>query len=169
MFSATLPLLARPINAHYERWIQKQVADHEQYLRLPVQDDVACVALRTYKDCRVLEFPSPQGMALHALSSLGIGEEWRVREVEISSGTSSYGPGTTIEVITMTREQLHDHYHGAEYKKTVPETHPALSNLGVNFDKETSEEYGIVIAWRYVGSEAWMDRYGHLVPQDPLL
>ncbi|SCV50060.1 uncharacterized protein FFB14_11248 [Fusarium fujikuroi] len=169
VFSATLPLLAQPINAHYENWIKKQVADHEQYLRLPVQDDVACVAIRTYKDCRDFEFPCPPGLALHALSSSGTGEGWRVQEVEISSELSSYPRGATMEIITMTREQLHDHYHGAEYKKTVPETHPALSNLGVNFDKEISEEYGIVIAWRFVGSEAWMDRYGHLVPQDPLL
>ncbi|CVL07597.1 uncharacterized protein FMAN_14476 [Fusarium mangiferae] len=89
VFSATLPLLAQPINAHYERWIKKQVADHEQYLRLPVQDDVACVALRTYKDCQVLVFPCPQGLALHALSPSGTEAGWRVQQAEIPSELSS--------------------------------------------------------------------------------
>ncbi|KAF4495264.1 hypothetical protein FAGAP_8593 [Fusarium agapanthi] len=167
---ATLPLLAQPLNAHYERWIKKQVADHERYLRLPVNDDVVLVTLHTYKSCRNLEIPSPQGLTLHALSSLGPGEQWQVQEVEISSGPSSYGPRTTIETITMTRAELQAYYEGAEYlKKEVPATHPSLGILDLDFDKEIPQEYGIVIAWRFVGGEAWMDRYGHLIPQDSFL
>ncbi|KAF5649705.1 hypothetical protein F52700_602 [Fusarium sp. NRRL 52700] len=168
--SGSLPLLAQPLNARYEKWIKRQVAEHEQHLRLPVNDDVVFVTLQTYKSCRNLEFPSPQGLALHALSRLGTGEEWRVREVEISSRSNSYGPGTTIEAITMTRAELQAHYDGAEHlKKEVPATHPSLGNLDLDFDKEISQEYGVVIAWRFAGNEAWMDRYGHLVPQDSLL
>ncbi|KAF5568074.1 hypothetical protein FPHYL_3009 [Fusarium phyllophilum] len=157
------------INAPYARLMEKVEAEMKKRFRLPVTDNVVSVALRTYKDCRDLEFPVPQGLALHALSPLGSGEEWSVQEVEISSDPSSYPRETTIEAITMTREQLGAHYNGAEFKREVPTTHPTLDNLDIDFDKEIPDEYGILVAWRFVGSEAWMDRYGHLVPQDPLL
>ncbi|KAF5681423.1 hypothetical protein FDENT_8194 [Fusarium denticulatum] len=157
------------IEAPYDRMLEKMEAFRIKGLRVPVTDDVVSVALRTYKDCRDLEFPVPQGLALHALSPLDTGEEWSVQEVEISSEPDSYPDGTTIEAITITREQLRTHYRAAEFKKEVPATHPTLDNLDLDFDKEISYEYGIVVAWRFVGSEAWKDRYGHLVPQDPLL
>ncbi|KAG5759949.1 hypothetical protein H9Q72_011935 [Fusarium xylarioides] len=157
------------INAPYARLMEKVEAVMKKRSRLPVTDDVVSVTLRTYKDCRDLELPVPQGLALHALSPLSTGEEWSVQEVEIASGTDSYPDGTTIEAITITRDQLRAHYKGAEFKKEVPATHPILDNLYLNFDKEIPDEYGIVVAWRFVGSGAWMDRYGHMVPQDPLL
>ncbi|KAF5557372.1 hypothetical protein FNAPI_5452 [Fusarium napiforme] len=153
----------------YDRMLQEMEALRMKHLRVPVTDDVVSVALRTYKDCRDLEIPVPQGLAIHALSPLGTGEEWSVQEIEISSEPDSYPDGTTIEAITITRKQLRAHYKGAGFKKEVPATHPTLDNLDLDFDKEISCEYGIVVAWRFVGSEAWMDRYGHLVPQDPFL
>ncbi|PNP79280.1 hypothetical protein FNYG_07356 [Fusarium nygamai] len=157
------------INASYDRMLEEIEALRKKRLRVPVTDEVVSVALRTYKDCRDLEFPGPQGLALHALSPSDAGEEWSVQEVEISSEPNSYPCGATIEAITITREQLRAHYKGAEFKKEVPATHPTLDNLDLDFDKEIPDGYGIVVAWRFVGSEAWMDRYGHLVPQDPLL
>ncbi|KAF5712494.1 hypothetical protein FMUND_8440 [Fusarium mundagurra] len=157
------------INAPYARMMESIEALANKRFRVPVTDDVVSVALRTYKDCRDLEFPVPQGLALHAMSPLGTGEDWSVQEVEISSEPNSYPPGTTIEAITMSRGQLRAHYNGAEFKREVPATHPTLDNLDLDFDKEIPDEYGIVVAWRFVGSEAWMDRYGHPVPQDPLL
>ncbi|KAF5600658.1 hypothetical protein FPANT_2196 [Fusarium pseudoanthophilum] len=157
------------IDAPYDRMLEEMEASRKKRLRVPVTNDVVSVALRTYKDCRDLELPVPEGLALHALSPLDTGEEWSVQEIEISSGPNSYPDGTTIEAITITRQQLRAHYKGAEFKKEVPATHPTLDNLDLDFDKEISCEYGIVVAWRFVGSEAWMDRYGHLVPQDPLL
>ncbi|KAF5231639.1 hypothetical protein FANTH_13306 [Fusarium anthophilum] len=162
--------MSSDVDAPFKRWMEKEDAKFEKHFRLPVIDDVVSVTLRTYKDCRDLKSPSPEGMAIHALCPLGNGEEWSVREVEISSEPSSYPRGTTIEAITMTRNQLAEHYGvRVEYKKEVPATHPSLRNLDLDFDKEIPEEYGIVIAWRFVGSEAWRDRYGHIIPQDPFL
>ncbi|KAF5631102.1 uncharacterized protein FTJAE_7968 [Fusarium tjaetaba] len=155
--------------ALYHRMLQEMEALRMKHLRVPVTDDVVSVALRTYKDCRDLDLPAPEGLAIHALSPLDTGKEWLVQEVEISSEPDSYPDGTTIEAITLTRDQLRAHYKGAGFKKEVPATHPTLDNLDLDFDKEISCEYGIVVAWRFVGSEAWMDRYGHLVSQDPLL
>jgi hypothetical protein len=157
------------IDAPYDRMLEEMKAFRKKRLRVPVTDDVVSVALRTYKDCRDLDLPVPQGLAIHALSPLGTGEEWSVHEVDISSGPDSYPDGTTIETITITREQLRAHYKGAEFKKEVPATHPTLDNLDLDFDKEICSGCRIVVAWRFVGSDAWMDRYGHLVPQDPLL
>ncbi|RBQ65011.1 hypothetical protein FVER14953_12974 [Fusarium verticillioides] len=157
------------IEAPYDRMLEEMEDWRKKRLRVPVTDDVVSVALRTYKDCRDLELPVPQGLAIHALSPLDTREEWSVQEVGISSEPDSYPPGTTIEAITITREQLRAHYKGAEFKKEVPATHPTLDNLDLDFDKEICSECGIVVAWRFVGSDAWMDRYGRLVPQDPLL
>ncbi|KAF5596681.1 hypothetical protein FPCIR_3891 [Fusarium pseudocircinatum] len=94
------------IEAPYDRMLEKTEAHRIKRLRVPVTDDVVSVALRTYQDCRDLDFPVPQGLALHALSPMDTGEEWSVQEVGISSEPDSYPDGTTIEAITITREQL---------------------------------------------------------------
>ncbi|KAG9495488.1 hypothetical protein J7337_013737 [Fusarium musae] len=69
------------IEAPYDRMLEEMEAWRKKRLRVPVTDDVVSVALRTYKDCRDLELPVPQGLAIYALSPLDTGEEWSVQEV----------------------------------------------------------------------------------------
>lgn len=67
----------------------------------------------------------------------------------------------------MTRDQLReDHeFGGAAFKKEIPEIEPRLEKLDIDFDKVVNSQYGMVIAWKYVGGDEWYDRYGHVVPE----
>ncbi|KAF5718246.1 hypothetical protein FMUND_5342 [Fusarium mundagurra] len=59
-----------------------------------------------------------------------------------------------------------DHEFGGEaFRKEVPEVEPRLEQLDIDFDKVVTSQYGIVVAWKYVGGDKWYDRYGHVVPE----
>jgi hypothetical protein len=152
--------------ARCELWIQHQVDSHVRYLRLPVTDDVASVAVQEYDDYCDLESPFPQGMSLLALSPAE--DRWFVQPVNPSAEkTPSRRPVHVIEVITITRQQLRSDYEfvGDAFKKEVPVIHPSLTKFNIDLEKIIPPEFGIIVAWKFVGGNAWMDRYGHIVPK----
>ncbi|KAG5801838.1 hypothetical protein H9Q74_009045 [Fusarium xylarioides] len=82
--------------------------------------------------------------------------------------TSSFDEGD-IEVLTTTRDRLRDKNwdSGPVLEMEVPAPHPLLPDWMDEVQSLVTEdisEFGLVVAWRYYGTGAWMDRYGHLVP-----
>ncbi|RKK09899.1 hypothetical protein BFJ65_g15204 [Fusarium oxysporum f. sp. cepae] len=60
-----------------------------------------------------------------------------------------------------------DHeFVGDAFKKEIPEVQPSLKELDIDFEKTIGSQFGIVVAWRFVGGDVWMDRYGHIVPKN---
>ncbi|KAI1047585.1 hypothetical protein LB505_013420 [Fusarium chuoi] len=148
------------------RWAKQQLDAYQRYLRLPVTDKVASGAVEEYDDCVSMKMPCPPGMCLLLLTRSG--DWWFPHPVDPSTKNSgSWSDVPNLEVITMTREQLReDHeFGGAAFKTEIPEIEPRLEKLDIDFDKVVTSQYGMVIAWKYVGGEEWYDRYGHVVPE----
>ncbi|KAF5989520.1 hypothetical protein FBULB1_806 [Fusarium bulbicola] len=75
-----------------------------------------------------------------------------------------------VEVLTTTRERLRYEYwdSGPVLEMEAPAPHPLLPDWIDEIqipDSEDMSKFGLVVAWRYHGTEAWMNRYGHLVPE----
>ncbi|KAF9765932.1 hypothetical protein IL306_001711, partial [Fusarium sp. DS 682] len=151
--------------AEIKVWTEKQIDAYDRYLQLPVTDDVVSFALVEYKACRCLRCPLPPGLSLYALSLNTDTNSWWVEQVNPAAPEDTC-PSVRIEVITITRHMLRIYCKGAPLKKEVPTTHPSLANLNLDFEDFTLPESEIVVAWKFFGSDAWMDRYGHLVPEE---
>ncbi|KAF5626890.1 uncharacterized protein FTJAE_9396 [Fusarium tjaetaba] len=148
------------------RWAKQQIDAYQSYLKLPVTDKVASGAVEEYDDCVSIKMPCPPGMSCLLLTRSG--DSWFPHPVDPSAKKSgSWGNVPNLEVLTMTREQLReDHEFGGDaFKKEIPEVEPRLEKLDIEFDKVVTSQYGIVVAWRYVGGDEWFDRYGHVVPE----
>ncbi|EMT69455.1 hypothetical protein FOC4_g10003179 [Fusarium odoratissimum] len=130
-------------------------------------DDVASAAVEEYDDCVELQSPCPPGMSLLVLARAG--DWWFAQPVNPSAKKPrSRGPMPNLEVITITRNQLRDDHEfvGDAFKKEIPEVQPSLKKLDIDFEKTIGSQFGIVVAWRFVGGDVWMDRYGHIVPKN---
>ncbi|TVY60010.1 hypothetical protein Focb16_v003426 [Fusarium oxysporum f. sp. cubense] len=154
-------------NVYRCHWAANQIGAYQRYLQLPVTDDVASAAVEEYDDCVELQSPCPPGMSLLVLTRAG--DWWFAQPVNPSAKKPrSRGPMPNLEVITITRNQLRDDHEfvGDAFKKEVPEVQPSLKKLDIDFEKTIGSQFGIVVAWRFVGGDAWMDRYGHIVPKN---
>ncbi|KAF4944812.1 hypothetical protein FGADI_12407 [Fusarium gaditjirri] len=156
-------------NVYRTRWAANQLDAYQRYLQLPVTDDVAATAVEEYDDCVQMQMPCPPGMSLLVLTHAGLGDGWWLSKPVNPSATKprSYGPVPDLEVITITRDQLRDDYRfvGDAFKKEVPEVQAPLKDLDIDFERSISPHFGIVVAWRFVGDDDWLDRYGHIVPE----
>ena len=142
-----------------ERWVKQQLSSYELYVQLPVNDDVVCYALQRDGFCCDERRRFSKGLALHGLA-VQCDNGWSYVD---ERDPSADAPGT-IEVITITRARLRLQWDGpASLKEERPPTHPALTNLKLDFGKLIAPEHGIAVAWKYLESNSWMDRYGHLV------
>ncbi|KAH7174973.1 uncharacterized protein B0J16DRAFT_404875 [Fusarium flagelliforme] len=142
-----------------KKWVKEQFDSYERYVQLPVNDDVLCQALQEYEFCRDGRERLSKGLNLHGLAVRN-GDQWSY----VSEHHPAAPPSGTMEVITMTRARLRTEWNGpASLKEEAPATHPAITNLKLDFEKLIAPEYGIVVAWKYFESDPWMDRYGHLV------
>ncbi|KAF4443026.1 hypothetical protein FACUT_1579 [Fusarium acutatum] len=158
--------LAVSVDDPSNRWAKQQIDAYQRYLQLPVTDKVASAAVDEYDDCVSMQMPCPPGMSLLLLARSG--DWWFPHPVDPSAKKSgSWGDVPNLEVITMTRERLRDYHEfgGDAFKKKVPEVQPRLEELDIDFDKVITSQYGIVVAWKYVGDDVWYDRYGHVVPE----
>ncbi|KAG7406261.1 hypothetical protein ACKAV7_014921 [Fusarium commune] len=153
-------------NVYRCRWAANQIDAYQRYLQLPVTDNVASAAVEEYDDCVELQSPCPPGMSLLVLTRAG--DWWFAQPVNPSAKKPrSRGPMPNLEVITITRDQLRsDHeFVGDAFKKEVLEVQPSLKKLDIDFEKAIGSQFGIVVAWKFVGGDVWMDRYGHIVPK----
>ncbi|KAG7003484.1 hypothetical protein FocnCong_v000311 [Fusarium oxysporum f. sp. conglutinans] len=97
------------------------------------------------------------------------GDWWFAQPVNPSAKKpSSRRPMPNLEVIAITRNQLRDDHEfvGDAFNKEVPEVQPSLKKLDIDFEKTIGSQFGIVVAWRFVGGDVWMGRYGHIVPKN---
>ncbi|KAH7215763.1 hypothetical protein DER44DRAFT_654404 [Fusarium oxysporum] len=155
-------------NVYRCRWAANQIDEYQRYLQLPVTDDVASAAVEEYDDCVELQSPCPPGMSLLVLA--GAGDWWFAQPVNPSAKKPrSRGPMPNLEVTTITRNQLRDDHEfvGDAFKKEIPEVQPSLKKLDIDFEKTIGSQFGIVVAWRFVG-DVWMDRYGHIIPKNAI-
>ncbi|KAJ0143838.1 Uncharacterized protein HZ326_13377 [Fusarium oxysporum f. sp. albedinis] len=154
-------------NVYRCHWAANQTDAYQRYLQLPVTDDVASAAVKEYDDCVELQSPCPPGMSLLVLARAEVW--WFAQPVNPSAKKPrSRGPMPNLEVITITRNQLRDDHEfvGDAFKKEIPEVQPSLKKLDIDFEKTIGSQFGIVVAWRFVGGDVWMDRYGHIVPKN---
>ncbi|KAF4443758.1 hypothetical protein F53441_11361 [Fusarium austroafricanum] len=135
---------------------------YQEYLRLPVTCHVASVALSHYADIKFDGLPLPSGLALQRLRRDESTRGWHSTPA-IPGSDFTFRKGD-VEVLTATRLRLREENWtwGRALKKRVPPAHPLLEQLNLNFDCIIPEEFGVVVAWRHYGNEAWLDRYGHL-------
>ncbi|KAF6513652.1 hypothetical protein HZS61_006977 [Fusarium oxysporum f. sp. conglutinans] len=148
--------------AHDYAMARLQSAKEEQ-----VTDDVASAAVEEYDDGVELQSPCPPGMGLLVLTRAG--DWWFAQPVNPSAKKpSSRRPMPNLEVIAITRNQLRDDHEfvGDAFNKEVPEVQPSLKKLDIDFEKTIGSQFGIVVAWRFVGGDVWMGRYGHIVPKN---
>lgn len=159
---------------HFKRWSQLQLSAYDRYLKLPVTPHVISEALSHYENAQVERWALPLGLQLCRLFSVE-SRPGCVAYKSVIPGpdpkgdlTSSFKEGD-IEILTTTRDRLRDQNwdSGAVLELEVPAPHPLLLDCMVAMERLRPEElgdFGLVVAWRYYGTEAWMDRYGHLVP-----
>ncbi|RKL32605.1 hypothetical protein BFJ72_g10548 [Fusarium proliferatum] len=120
---------------YFKAWTQIQLAAYDKYLQLPVTPHVISDV-----------YPDPEG-----------------------DQTSSFKEGD-IEILTTTRDRLRDDNwdSGAVLEMEVPAPDPLLPDCMLAMGRLKPQElgdFGIIVAWRYYGTEPWMDRYGHLIPE----
>ncbi|KAF5631938.1 hypothetical protein F25303_9587 [Fusarium sp. NRRL 25303] len=159
---------------HFKAWAQVQLAAYNKYLKLPVTPHVTADVLSHYENAQVERWALPLGLQLYRLCSV----EGRPGCVAYKSvipdpdpegdSTSSFINGD-IEILTITRDRLRDENwdSGAVLEVEVPAPHLLLPDCMVAMERLKPQElgdFGIIVAWRYHGTEPWMDRYGHLVP-----
>ncbi|KAF5615338.1 uncharacterized protein FTJAE_13390 [Fusarium tjaetaba] len=160
---------------HFKAWAKTQVAEHEKHLQRPVTPHVIASALHHNHNARYNRSALPLGLQLYRLCPVEGGSGyWPAEAVipDLATGRDSdsgFADGD-IEILTTTRDRLRDvnWASGPVLAKDVPAPHPLLPDWMGAVQKHANEElieFGLVVAWRYHGSEAWMDRYGHLVPQ----
>ncbi|KAF5559677.1 hypothetical protein FPHYL_6989 [Fusarium phyllophilum] len=160
---------------HFEEWAQAELAAYNEHLELPVAPHVISDALSHYKNAQLHRWALPLGFQLYRLCPLEGGSGYWPKESVIPDLAPGRDPNSgfadgDIEVLTTTRERLRDVSWdlGPVLAKEVPAPHPLLPDWMDKIQKHANEElieFGVVVAWRYYGTEAWMDRYGHLVPQ----
>lgn len=159
---------------YFKRWSQLQLSAYDKYLKLPVTPHVISEALCHYENAQAERWALPLGLQLYRLFSV----ESRPGCVAYKSvipdpdpegdSTSSFKEGD-IQILTTTRDRLRDEKwdSGAVLEMEVLASHPLLPDHMVAMERlkpEELSEFGLVVAWRYYGTEPWMDRYGHLVP-----
>ncbi|KAF4953638.1 hypothetical protein FGADI_5974 [Fusarium gaditjirri] len=157
---------------HFEAWAQQQREEYGKYLQLPVTPHVISAVLSHYEDAQVGRWPLPLGLKLYRLfPAEGQTGRWDYETVvhePSGNPNSSFNEGD-IQILTTTRERLKDENwdSGSVLKRRVPTPHPLLPDCMALVERLTPEElseFGLLVAWCYCGTKAWMDRYGHLVP-----
>ncbi|KAF5535418.1 hypothetical protein FNAPI_12061 [Fusarium napiforme] len=159
----------------FKAWAKTQDTEHEKHLQRPVTPHVIADALHHIHTAQYKRSALPLGLQLYRLCPVEGGSGYWPEEAvipDLATGRDSdsgFADGD-IEVLTTTRDRLRDvnWASGPVLVKDVPAPHPLLPDWMGAIKKHANEEhkeFGLVVAWRYHGSEAWMDRYGHLVPQ----
>ncbi|KAF5574347.1 hypothetical protein FPANT_11813 [Fusarium pseudoanthophilum] len=160
---------------HFKAWAEKQLKEHEKHLQRPVTPHVIADALHHYQNAQYDRSALPLGLQLYRLCPIEGGSGYWPKEAvipDLATGRDSdsgFADGD-IEVLTTTSGRLRDVNWdlGPVLAKDVPAPHPLLPEWMGAVQRHANEElkeFGLVVAWRYHGSEAWMDRYGHLIPQ----
>ncbi|SCV39944.1 uncharacterized protein FFB14_07346 [Fusarium fujikuroi] len=160
---------------YFKAWAKIQLAAYDKYLQLPVTPHVISDVLSHYENAQVSRWALPLGLQLYRLFSV----EGRPGCVAYKSAipdpdpegdqTSSFTEGD-IETLTTTLDRLRDDNwdSGAVLEMDVPALHPLLPDCMLAMERLKPQElgeFGIIVAWRYYGTEPWMDRYGHLIPE----
>ncbi|KAF5686360.1 hypothetical protein FCIRC_2916 [Fusarium circinatum] len=160
---------------HFREWAQGQLAAHKKYLLLPPTPDVISDVLAHYKKARVRRWALPLGLQLHRLIPVHVEGRpgcYAYQPVipDAEGDSSSLFKQGDVEILTTTRERLRYEYwdSGPVLEMEAPAPHPLLPDWMDEIhipDSNDMSEFGLVVAWRYYGTEAWMNRYGHLVPE----
>ncbi|KAF5704152.1 hypothetical protein FMUND_12695 [Fusarium mundagurra] len=128
-----------------------------------------------YQDVQYGRSALPLGLQLYRLCPVGGGagywpQESVIPDVALGRDPHSAFAKGDIEALTTTRGRLRDvnWASGPVLAKEVPTPHPLLPDWMDKIQDPLAEElseFGLMVAWRYHGTEAWMDRYSHLVPE----
>ncbi|KAF5581573.1 hypothetical protein FPCIR_10086 [Fusarium pseudocircinatum] len=158
---------------HFKAWAERQAQEYEKHLQLPVAPHVIADALHHNLNAQYNRSALPLGLQLYRLCPVEGGSGYWPKEAVIPDLAPGRDPNSgfadgDIEVLTTTRGRLRDvnWASGPVLAKEVPTPHPLLPEWMGAIQKHANEElkeFGLVVAWRYHGTEAWMDRYGHLV------
>ncbi|CVL06891.1 uncharacterized protein FMAN_11985 [Fusarium mangiferae] len=159
---------------HFKRWSQLQLSAYGKYLKLPVTPHVISEVLSHYENAQVERLALPLGLKLYRLyfvEGRPGGVVWKSVIPDLDADGDSISPFEEgdIEILTTTRDRLRDDNwdSGAVLETEVPPPHPLLPHCMVAMESlkpEELSEFGLVVAWRYYGTQPWMDRCGHLVP-----
>ncbi|KAF4498889.1 hypothetical protein FAGAP_4902 [Fusarium agapanthi] len=158
--------------AHFMGWAQRQRDAYDKYLQLPVTPKVVSDVLSHYYGAEFGRVALPLGLQLYRLCPGEGGPVHRTYEAVIPDfeGVPCYFNEGDIEALTTTRDRLRDENWDSRpvLERDVPAAHPLLPDWMVTIQKPVTEElrkFGLVVAWGYHGTEALMDRYGHLIAE----